>query len=116
MRRTALYKKFHLQAALADYEAIRRREPLDCITDHVVNDLLGAQLLVHYSCGLAHQEGPCVVERVVVNVVAHGLHVVLDGDLALARELLDFLLAVVLPVLDVWVCAHAEWTALLMVS
>jgi hypothetical protein len=60
--------------------------------------------------GLTEWSG--VVKSIVINIVTQSLHVVLDGDLALACQLLDFLCAVLLPVLDVWVIADAERTAL----
>jgi hypothetical protein len=40
----------------------------------------------------------------------------LDGDLALARKLLDFLGSVLFPVLDVLIIANAERSALYFVS
>lgn len=101
----------NLQLALAHNGGAVRSHDLSGISDHLVNDGLGALPLVHDSGGLAHQERPCVVHGVLVHVVAHALNVPLDGDVALGGELLDLALSVLLPVLDVWVLAHSQRTA-----
>ena len=87
-------------------------QELRSLVDQLVNNGLGRLLLVDHSSGLTHQVRTSVVNVVIVNVVGHVLKVVLNGDNTLASELLDFLGAVLLPVLDVFVLADTEGTAL----
>jgi hypothetical protein len=77
---------------------------------HIVDDLLRRQALVDNSTSLAHQERPSIVHRVIVNIIPQALQVVLDGNVALRRQLLDLLRAVRLPVVNVRVVAHAQRT------
>lgn len=84
------------------------------IVDQLVNNRLGRLLLVDHSSGLTHQVGTSVVNVVVVNVVGHVLKVVLNGNNTLGSELLDLLSTVFLPVLDVFVLADTEGTALVL--
>lgn len=100
-----------LQPALADESRVQGADPLDGAVDHLVDDGLGGLALVDDGGGLAHEEGAGVVEGVVVELIALLLHVVLDGDDAARRQVLDLLLAVLLPVLDVRVRAHAQRSA-----
>lgn len=101
-----------LELALADNVAISCLNPLHCLRNHLVNNLFRRLPLVNNSGSFAHQEWPRVVECVVINVVTHLFHIVLDGDLASCREFLDFVLPILFPVLDVWVYANSEGTAL----
>lgn len=82
------------------------------IVDKLVDDGLGRLLLVDDGSDLAHQEGTGVVEGLVINIVGKVLEIVLDGDDTLGGELLDLVLAVLLPVGDVGVVADTEGTAL----
>jgi len=82
---------------------------LDSSINHVVNNGLGRQLVVHNGGNLAHEERAGVVEGIVINVVAKRFHVVLDGDLAFAGEFADLLRSVRLPIRDVRVVADAKW-------
>lgn len=82
------------------------------ILDELVDDSLGGLLLIDDGGSLAHQVGTSVVDCLVVYVIGQVLEVVLDGDNALGGELLDILGAVLLPVLDVFVFADTERTAL----
>lgn len=81
------------------------------IGDELVHDGLGGLLLVNDSGDLAHQERTGVVEGIIIDVIREVLHIVLDGDDTLGGELLDFLGAVLLPVLNVGVVADAERAA-----
>lgn len=85
--------------------------PFNSTANHLIDDLLGGLPLIHDSRSLAHQEWPCVVHSVIINIVSHPLEVVLDRDDTLIGQLLDVVLAVVLPVFDVRVAAHSERTA-----
>jgi hypothetical protein len=102
----------YLEFWLADNIAVTRRHPFNCVTDHVVNNLLGWQLVVGHGSGLAHEEWSGIVEGIVINIITHRLHVVLNWNLASSGELLDLLSAVLLPVGNVWVVADTERTSL----
>ena len=82
------------------------------IVNKLVDDGLGGLLLVDDGRNLAHQEGTGVVEGLVIDIVGKVLKVVLDRDDTLGGELLDLVLAVLLPVGDVGVVADTEGTAL----
>lgn len=86
------------------------------IRNKLVDNSLSRLLLLNDSSDLAHQERTSVVQGVVINVVGQVLHIVLNRDNTLVGKLLDFLAAVLLPVLDVRVVAHTERTALCHIS
>lgn len=82
------------------------------IVNKLVDDGLGGLLLVDDGRNLAHQEGTGVVKGLVIDIVGKVLKVVLDRNDALGGELLDLVLAVLLPVGDVGVIADTEGTTL----
>ena len=86
--------------------------PRNGIADHLIHDCLCALPLVDHGSSLAHQERARVVHGIVVNVIAQGFKVVLNGDGTLASKIFDFLRPVFFPVLDIGVVADAERTAL----
>jgi len=86
-------------------------DPCSGISNQLVNNSLGALLLVHNSGGLAHQERSCVIHSIVINVITQSLKVVLNGNNTLARKLLDLRSAVLLPVFDICVIADTERSA-----
>lgn len=100
-----------LKFALAHNVAITCLQPLHCLTHHLINYLLRRLLLIHNRSNLAHQEGSRIIQRIVIDVIPQPLHIILNGDLAPRREFLDFLGAIVFPVVDVWVLAHSERTS-----
>lgn len=101
-------------------------EPCNGVVYELVHDCLGGLLLVTYSRGLTHEEGAELVEGVVnidfggivvaaalaaaftVTRVHELLEVGLVGDDTLGCELLDLLLALRLPVLNVRVLAYTK--------
>lgn len=93
-------------------EAVAELNVLDGLVDHLVDNDLCGKAVVDDGGRLAHEEGAGVVHHLVVEVVALALNVVLDGDLAGARQLLDLGLSVLLPVGDVGVVADAQRSAL----
>lgn len=101
----------YLKLRLGNDERVSILQRLDAICNKLVDNLLCRLLVVDNSSDLAHEERPCVIHSVVINVVTHLLQVVLDGYYALASELLDLVLPVFFPVVDVWVVADAERTA-----
>ena len=111
-RRSPLHPPRLLQFARLPHHTLPLCQALHSIIDHLIHNLLGALLLIHHRRGLAHQERARAVHGVVVDVVAEGFKVVLDGDGAFGGEGLDFLGAVFFPVTDVGVVADAEGAAL----
>ena len=82
------------------------------IVHELINNSLGRLLFVYNSSNLAHQEGASVFKGLVVNIIREVLHVVLSRNNSLGGELLDLILAVLLPVFDVFVVTDTEWAAL----
>lgn len=87
-------------------------QPTNRITHHLVHDRLCAFLLRHHRRRLAHEKGPSIIHGLIVEVIAQGFEVVLDGDNAFFREIFDLLRAVLNPVFDVRVVLYAERSAL----
>lgn len=106
-------------------------DPRNSIVDKLVNNCLGALLLVHDSGCLAHQEGAGIVHCLVIDIVTSiykqkcilerdirvvggglpkSLEIMLNWNDTLARELLDFSSSVVLPVRDVCVVSYSQWS------
>lgn len=83
-----------------------------CIVNELINDCLGALLLVDHSSDLAHQIWAGILKVLVINVIGDVLHVVFNRDDTLGSKLLDLLGAVVLPVEDVLVLTHTQGTTL----
>lgn len=101
-------------------------EPCDGVVDKLVDNSLGGLLLVADSSGLAHEEGAELVQRIVdidlgrvvvaaaaatltVTARVHQLlKIGLVRDNTLCGELLDLLLTLRLPVLNVWVLAYTQ--------
>lgn len=103
-------------------------EPCDGVVYKLVHDCLGGLLVVTHSSGLTHKEGAELIEGV-INIDLGGvviaaalaaaltvarvhelLEIGLVGNDTLSSELLDLLLALGLPVLDVRVLAYTEGT------
>lgn len=107
------YSAQNLQLALPtpNNHSLIPSDPLHGITNHLINDHLGALPVVHHRGSLAHQERSCVIHGIVINIVTHALKVEFDGNVALRGQVLDFGLAVLFPVGDVGVVADAEWAA-----
>lgn len=82
------------------------------ISNELINDSLGRLLLVDNGGNLAHQEGAGIVQSFIVDIIGQVLHIVLDGNNTLGGELLNLLVAVLLPVNDVGVLADTEGTTL----
>lgn len=82
------------------------------ISDELINDSLGRLLLVDNGGNLAHQVGTGIVQSVIIDIIGQVLHIVLDGDDTLSGELLNLIVAVLLPVDDVRVLANTEGTTL----
>lgn len=87
-------------------------QPGNCVRDEFIDNCLRGLLLVDHRGNLAHQERTGVVQGFIINVIAQVLEVMLDGDDALRGELLDLLLAVLFPVLDVGVVSDPKRTTL----
>jgi hypothetical protein len=101
----------NLQLALPYDHALTLVDLLHCLIHKFVNDLLRRELLCDHRRSLAHQEWSCVVHHVIGHIIAHCLKVVLHGNGALVREVLDLRLSVILPVLDILIAANAERSA-----
>lgn len=82
------------------------------ISDKLINDSLGRLLLVDNGGNLAHQVGTGIVQSVIIDIIGQVLHIVLDGDDTLSGELLNLIVAVLLPVDDVRILANTEGTTL----
>jgi hypothetical protein len=106
------FSVIYLQFLLADNKAIailqRRNGPIN----HIINNPFRGLLLICNRSSLAHKEWAGVIEGVVVNLVAKGLHIVFNWNLTTACKLLDLLSSVIFPVLNIWVQADTEWAAL----
>jgi len=98
----------NLQLAPAHDERVVLCNDFDGITDQFVNDCLCALPLIDNRRGLAHEEWSCIVQSVIIDVIAHVLNVVLDGNMALGGQLLDLSLPVLFPILDVGVSSHTQ--------
>ncbi len=83
-------------------------EESSSIRNELIDNGFGRLLLVHDSSNLTHQEGTSIVQDRVINVIGQVLKVVLDGNDTLGSELLDLILAVLLPVNNVVVLADAQ--------
>ena len=103
------HTQLHSVPALANNVAVTCLNPLYSLADHLIYDLLRWLLLVNDSSNLTHQEWSGIVESIIVDVITQALHIVFNWNLASAGEILDFLLSVLFPVLDVWVLANAQW-------
>jgi hypothetical protein len=97
-----------LQLRLGYNQPVGVLQRLDSIADELVHNFPGSLLLVANSSDLAHQERSCVVHCLVIKIVTQLLQVVLDGQNALASQLLDLSCSVLLPILNVWVLADTE--------
>lgn len=60
-----------------------------------------------------HKEGACLIHHLIRNIITHSLKVMLDRNLALGSQLLDFLRTLVFPILDISVCANTEGATLI---
>jgi hypothetical protein len=101
----------NLQLTLPDNHRAPPGHTLHRLLDHLIHNLLGALPLIHHRSRLPHQERPRIIHRLIIHIIAHLLKIVLHGDRSLLRELLDLGRAVLLPVLDVWIVAHAQRAA-----
>jgi hypothetical protein len=102
-------------------------DPRNSITNQLVNNSLGALLLIHNSRCLAHQERSCVIHGLVINVVTckelvdfpiirvvlltQSLKVVLDRNNSLACKLLNLSSTVLFPVGNISVVSYTERSA-----
>jgi len=100
----------NLQPTLGHDSRVALLDPFDRLRHHLVNDDLRALLLVDHRRSLAHQERPRIIHRLIVDIVTHALQIGLDGDDALLRQILDVVLPVRLPVVDIRVGPHTQRT------
>jgi len=100
-----------LEAGPGDNEAVATLELVNGTLDNLVDDLPGGLALVDQSSNLAHQMGAALLKSLLINVLGEVLHVMLDWDLASGGEFPNLGLAVLFPVLDVWVALDTKRTA-----
>lgn len=86
---------------------------LHSIGDKLIDNGLGRLGLVNNSSDFAHQPRTCVVKNIVVNIVGQILEIMLDRDDTLRSQVLNLLLTVLFPVLNVCVVADTKWSTLL---
>ena len=86
--------------------AVSLVEPSYSIANHFVNDSFCRLSLIHHRSNFAHQERTGVVHGIVIDVITHCFKIMLDRNFSLLGQFLNLSLALLLPVLNVWILSN----------